>query len=240
MAAGDTVNTAARVQSVAEPKSVRVDEDTQRLAGAAIGFADVGEHVLKGKAEPCGCGEPPGCSPEWAASNESTAWRPPSPVGTPSFGVSRTSFTAQSTTYAAPGCRLGPAGVGKSRLGWEFEKYVDGIADTVLWHRGRCLSYGEGVAFWALAEIVRQRFGIAEEDATEVAAGKLEQGWSVLWPTRPSATTWVLRLSRLLGVSSAQKRGLAREELYAGWRLFFERLAAGPGGDAHRGRPPRR
>src|SRR6202008_5051916 len=54
----------------------------------------------------------------------------------------------------------GPAGVGKSRLGWEFEKYLDGLADTVLWHRGRCLSYGEGVAFWALAEIVRQRLRI--------------------------------------------------------------------------------
>jgi hypothetical protein len=45
----------------------------------------------------------------------------------------------------------GGAGVGKSRLGWEFEKYVDGLAATVRWHRGRCLSYGDGVAFWALA-----------------------------------------------------------------------------------------
>ena len=70
----------------------------------------------------------------------------------------------------------GPAGVGKSRLGWEFEKYVDGLAEDVWWHRGRCLSYGEGVAFWALAEIVRQRLGIAEEDPAEAAAGKLADG----------------------------------------------------------------
>ena len=70
----------------------------------------------------------------------------------------------------------GPAGVGKSRLGWEFEKYIDGLAAQVWWHRGRCLSYGEGVAFWALAEIVRQRLGIAEEDPAEAAAGKLAAG----------------------------------------------------------------
>ena len=69
----------------------------------------------------------------------------------------------------------GPAGVGKSRLGWEFEKYTDGLAADVWWHRGRCLSYGEGVAFWALAEIVRQRLGIAEEDPPELAAGKLAE-----------------------------------------------------------------
>src|SRR6202012_2609400 len=67
----------------------------------------------------------------------------------------------------------GPAGVGKSRLGWEFEKYIDGLAADVWWHRGRCLSYGEGVAFWALAGIVRQRLGIAEEDPAATAAGRL-------------------------------------------------------------------
>ena len=76
----------------------------------------------------------------------------------------------------------GPAGVGKSRLGWEFEKYIDGLAEQVWWHRGRCLSYGDGVAFWALAEIVRQRLGIAEEDPAEIAAGKLAGGPG---PVRP-------------------------------------------------------
>src|SRR5580700_5671952 len=52
MVAGDAVNTAARVQAAAEPGSVLVDGATQRLAGSAVGFADAGEHVLKGKAEP--------------------------------------------------------------------------------------------------------------------------------------------------------------------------------------------
>lgn len=121
----------------------------------------------------------------------------------------------------------GPAGVGKSRLGWEFEKYVDGLADAVLWHRGRCLSYGEGVAFWALAEIVRQRFGIAEEDPTEVAAPKLKEGLVRYVKDEAERTSVGVRLSRLLGVpyASETKSVLSQDELFAGWRLFFERLA---------------
>jgi hypothetical protein len=52
MVAGDAVNTAARVQTAAESGQVLVDAATQRLAGGAVGFADAGEHALKGKAEP--------------------------------------------------------------------------------------------------------------------------------------------------------------------------------------------
>src|SRR6202021_781010 len=126
------------------------------------------------------------------------------------------------------GLGAGPAGVGKSRLDWEFWKYVDGLAEDVWWHRGHCLSYGEGVAFWALAEIVRQRLGIAEEDTAQVAAAKLTDGADQFVPD-PGERAYVgVRLGRLLGVPFAGDAGapLAREELFAGWRLFFERLAA--------------
>ncbi len=118
--------------------------------------------------------------------------------------------------------------MGKSRLGWEFEKYADGLAGTVWWHRGRCLSYGEGVAFWALAEIVRQRLGIAEEDPAEAAAGKLAEGLARYVPDSGERGYVGARLGRLLGVAAAGDGGeaLSREELFAGWRLFFERLAA--------------
>ena len=118
--------------------------------------------------------------------------------------------------------------MGKSRLGWEFFKYIDGLKAQVWWHRGRCLSYGEGVAFWALAEIVRQRLGIAEEDPAEAAAGKLAQGLARYVPD-PGERGYVgVRLGRLLGVAAEGDGGeaLSREELFAGWRLFFERLAA--------------
>jgi predicted ATPase len=84
------------------------------------------------------------------------------------------------------------------------------------------------VAFWALAEIVRQRLGIAEEDPAETAAGKLTQGLDRYVPD-PGERAYVgVRLGRLLGVATTGDGGepLGREELFAGWRLFFERLAA--------------
>ena len=120
---------------------------------------------------------------------------------------------------------VGPAGVGKSRLAWEFDKYVDGLALNVLWHRGKCLSYGDGVAYWALAQIVRQRFGIGEQDPDDVVRTKLRQGLDELI-SRPEERDFIEpRVAQLLGAADAD---LARDDLFAGWRLLFERLTETP------------
>ena len=66
----------------------------------------------------------------------------------------------------------GEAGTGKSRLLWEFFKYIDGIEELRWWHQGRCLAYGEGVAYWALAEMVRARAGIIEDDLAPRSSSK--------------------------------------------------------------------
>ena len=82
----------------------------------------------------------------------------------------------------------GIAGIGKSRLAWEFYKYFDGIAETVYWHRGRCLPYGEGVTYWALADMVRMRCRIAEEEAPASALPRSSmRRWPSTFPTRMSA-----------------------------------------------------
>ena len=229
MVAGDAVNTAARVQAAAGPGQVLTDGPTQRLAGQAVGFADAGEHTLKGKAEP---------QRLWRATRVVSAVGGAQRVDgleAPLTGRDAELRTIRELFHAAVDRRVprlvlvsGPAGVGKSRLGWEFEKYTDGLAADVWWHRGRCLSYGEGVAFWALAEIVRQRLGIAEEDTAEVAAAKLGAGLDQFVPEPGERAYAGVRLGRLLGVPFPGDAGgpLAREELFAGWRLFFERLAA--------------
>jgi class 3 adenylate cyclase/predicted ATPase len=227
MVAGDAVNTAARVQAAAEPGQVLVDAATQRLAASAIGFADTGEHTLKGKAE---------LNRLWRATRVLAGVGGSQRIDgleAPLTGRDAELRTVKELFHAAAERRVprlvvvsGPAGVGKSRLGWEFEKYADGLAEDVWWHRGRCLSYGEGVAFWALAEIVRQRLGIAEEDPAEVAAGKLAEGLARFVPDGGERAYVGLRLGRLLGVPVAGGGSvLSREELFAGWRLFFERLA---------------
>jgi class 3 adenylate cyclase/tetratricopeptide (TPR) repeat protein len=229
MVAGDAVNTAARVQSAAQPGQVLTDAATQRLAGSAIGFADAREHALKGKAEPARL---------WRATRVVSAVGGVQRVDgleAPLTGRDAELRTVRDLFHATAERRVprlvlisGPAGVGKSRLGWEFEKYADGLVEGMWWHRGRCLSYGEGVAFWALAEIVRQRLGIAEEDPAEVAAGKLAAGLDRFIADQGERAYAGVRLGRLLGVALSADGGaaLSREELFAGWRLFFERLAA--------------
>src|SRR5205807_6569244 len=69
----------------------------------------------------------------------------------------------------------GIAGIGKSRLAWEFFKYMDGLDQVFFWHRGRCLSYGEGVTYWALAEMVRGRSDILEGEDRASALAKLHE-----------------------------------------------------------------
>jgi class 3 adenylate cyclase/tetratricopeptide (TPR) repeat protein len=229
MAAGDAVNTAARVQAAASPGQVWVDETTHRLSAAAVGFTDCGEHHLKGKSQPVRL---------WAATRVLAGVGGAQRVDgleAPLLGRDAELRLVKDLFHAAVDRRTprmvvvsGPAGVGKSRLGWEFEKYVDGLVGQVWWHRGRCLSYGDGVVFWALAQIVRQRLGIAEEDAAEIAASKLEDKLAE-YLTDPAERTYVaVRLGRLLGIPVTADSGstLARAELFAGWRLFFERLAA--------------
>jgi class 3 adenylate cyclase/tetratricopeptide (TPR) repeat protein len=228
MVAGDAVNTAARVQAAAEPGSVLVDDATQRLASASVGFDDAGQHTLKGKSEPARLWRATRVLSGVGGSQRVDGLEAPFLGRDPELRTVKELLHA-SAERRAPRLVLvsGPAGVGKSRMGWEFRKYVDGLAEAIFWHQGRCLSYGEGVAFWALAEIVRQRFGIAEEDAAEVAASKLAQRLPEFVPDAAEQAYVGPRLARLLGVSypGGPEGTLSREELFAGWRLFFERLA---------------
>ena len=75
MVAGDAVNTASRVQAAAGPGQVLVDGVTQRLAGGGIGFADAGEHVLKGKAEPVRLWRATRVLSGWAGRSGWMGWR---------------------------------------------------------------------------------------------------------------------------------------------------------------------
>jgi hypothetical protein len=117
----------------------------------------------------------------------------------------------------------GSRGSAKPRLSAEFERYLDGLVGDVYWHRGRCLAYGDGVAYWALAEMVRMRAGITEQEGPEAAAAKLRAALETyLGDTDERA--WVeQRVAQLLG--AAQQESFARDDLFAACRLFFEILA---------------
>src|SRR5207244_11285767 len=120
---------------------------------------------------------------------------------------------------------IGVAGIGKSRLSWEFWKYIDGLRELVRWHRGRCLAYGEGVTYWALAEMVRSRAGIVEAEDQASALAKLRQAIEESVPDAEERKFIEPRLAHLLGLED--RVASDRQDLFSAWRLFYERLAEG-------------
>ncbi len=203
MVLGDSVNTASRIQSVAPPGRVLVDDATWRVARSGITFSDAGLHELKGKAQPV---------PLWRAERVISTIGGAQHRGGLEAPLSGRDAELRMLKESFHACvdrrspRLlavsGPAGVGKSRLGWEFEKYADGLAATLWWHRGRCLTYGDVVAFGALAEMVRQRLGIAEEDPPSAAGERLAAGLVELVPDATLREYVLPRLARLIGVGT--------------------------------------
>ena len=224
MVIGDRVNTAARIQSAAPLGCCYVDETTRAATAAAIAYVAAGEHALKGKAEPVRLYQATRVVAAVAGSQRSGVLEAPFSGRDHELRLVKELFHTSADRRSA---RLvlvsGVAGVGKSRLAWEFFKYIDGLAGTVLWHAGRCLSYGEGVSYWALSEMVRARLQIGEEDPQEVVAERLRTGLE-RWIPDPADREFIApRVAQLLGLPTGQ--ALAREELFSGWRLFFERLA---------------
>jgi hypothetical protein len=164
MVAGDLVNTAARIQSAAEPGTVLVGEATKRASDAAIAYADAGSFELKGKSEPMPLYRAVRVTSKVGGSLRAGELEPPFVGRQRELNLVKELFHATAEERKAQLVSIvGIGGIGKSRLAWKFEKYLDGVADTAYWHRGRCLAYGDGVAYWALAEMVRMRALISEE-----------------------------------------------------------------------------
>ncbi len=224
MVAGDLVNTASRVQSIAQAGVVLVGETTKRATEAAIVYEDAGTHQLKGKTEPVPLHRAIRVVALRGGGSKSTGLEPPF------VGRERELRLVKELFHAAAEDRkthlvsvLGVGGIGKSRLAWEFEKYVDGLAADTWWHWGRCLAYGEGVAFWALAEMVRGRAGIVEDEEPSVAAAKLGETLDRHFPDPEERRFVHPRLAHLLGL---EERPTGDEQnLFAAARMLFERLA---------------
>ena len=227
MVAGDAVNTAARVQTAAAPGSVWVDGETRGLTQAAVAFSDMGEHALKGKAEPVRLFRADTVVAAVGGAQRVDGLEAPL-VGRDAElrAVKEALHATQADGRARVVAVTGVAGVGKSRLGWEFEKYVDGITDGVKWHRGRCLSYGEGVAFWAFAEMVRSRLRILEGDRRSEVEGKVRGGVAAFARDEAEAAWLLPRVSALVS-GGERTTTFERSDLFAAWTTFLERVSGG-------------
>jgi class 3 adenylate cyclase/tetratricopeptide (TPR) repeat protein len=221
---GDRVNTAARIQAAAPPGSCFVDETTRAATSSAIAYAERGMHELKGKTEPVRLYEALRITAAIGGSQRASGVEAPFTGREHELRLLKELFQASAERSSARLALVsGVAGIGKSRLSWELFKYVDGLAQNVLWHSGRCLSYGEGISYWALSEMVRARLGIGETDPDDVVAQRLVAGLERWIPSAEDREFIAPRLGQLLGQGSPVP--LVKEELFAGWRLFFERLS---------------
>src|SRR6266542_1776904 len=224
MVAGDLVNTASRIQTAAEPGTVLVGDATRRSTEQAIVYESAGEHELKGKAEPVDLWRALRVVSARGGSLKSAGLEPPF------IGRDRELKLIKDLFHGCANDRrahlvsvIGIAGHGKSRLVWEFYKYFDGIVQQVYWHRGRCLAYGEGVAYWALADMVRMRAGIGETEDASSARPKLSAMVERYMLDAEERAFVEPRLAHLLALEEAASGD--RQDLFAAWRLFFERLA---------------
>ncbi len=224
MVAGDLVNTAARLQSVAQPGTVLVGEATMRAASAAIAFEEAGEQALKGKQAPVAAYRALRVVSQRGGQGRSDLPEPPFVGRDEELRLLKDLIaTAGRDRKARLVSITGPAGIGKSRLAWELEKYIDGISETVYWHRGRSPSYGEGVTFWALGEMVRRRLRLAEDDDEATTRERIDATIAE-FIADDEDRRWVKpALLTLLGLAPAPAGG--RDVLFAAWRIFFERVA---------------
>ena len=222
MVTGDMVNTASRLQSAAPPSTVLVGEATQRAAAGAIAFEPAADQVLKGKVSPV---------PAWRAVRvvaqrrgvgRADALEAPFVGRDEELRQLKDLFHA-TTREGRPRLVsvMGPGGIGKSRLAWEFLKYVDGLVEPVWWHDGRSPAYGEGISFWALGEMVRGRAGLQETDDESTTRARVAAMLAQHVPDE-SERAWIEpAVLSLLGVES----GMGSQQLFGAWRTFFERLA---------------
>ncbi len=223
MVAGDLVNTAARVQGVAEPGTVLVGEATMRSASGAVAFEAAGDRDLKGKASPVPVWRALRVVAERGGRGRSDGLEAPFVGRDIEFRLLKELFHASGREKRVRLISItGQAGIGKSRLAWELEKYLDGVVETVWWHHGRSPAYGSGITFWALGEMVRWRCGLAESDDEPTTRARV--GETVIrFVPEGSERAWIeSALLTLLGVGDA---AATPEQLFPAWRSFFEHIA---------------
>jgi class 3 adenylate cyclase len=224
MVAGDLVNTASRLQGAAPPGGVLVGEATVRATESAIVYEPAGEIVLRGKSAPVAAWRAVRVVAGRKGAGRSGRLEPPFVGRDDELRLLKELFHATARERRPRLVSVtGIAGIGKSRLAWELEKYIDGLVETVFWHQGRSPAYGEGLAFWALAEMVRGRARIAESDDAATATERLRTSLAEHVPDAEERAWVEPRLAALLGL--APTPGGGTEELYAAWRTLFERLA---------------
>ena len=218
---GDAVNTAARLQQVAVPGAIVVGPFTYAATRDVVEYEDLPPTALKGKALPIAA---------WravAVKARRGGVRPSLGIEAPLIGREEEIALIKETVRRTVSdgrphlvTVIGSAGVGKSRLTWELEKYLDGLPETFYWRKGRCLAYAQ-TSFSALADAIKADARILDDDAPATAAAKLVARVAELGGGADPALLQAVEALLALGPAT----GLGREQLFDAWRRYLEMLA---------------
>ena len=205
---GDTFNTAARLQSTAAPGEVLVSAAAAQMIRGRVELVTLDPVSLKGKVEPVRAFR--------VASLDVQPARPETPLVGRARHLSMLRHTLEDA-IESQACVLvtvlAPPGVGKSRLTAEFQETLEGVATVLV---GQTPSYGDGVAFAPLLELLTQAAGERRGDAEQISASLRS-----LLDGQPDGFAIGDRLAQLLGVGE----GIASDASWAVRRLL-EVLAA--------------
>ena len=219
---GDAVNTAARLQQAAAPGSVVVGPATYAATRDVVEYEELLPTALKGKAIPVAA---------WraiAVKARRGGVRTPLGIESPVVGRDAEIAILKETVRrtVADGrphlvTVIGAAGVGKSRLTWELEKYLDGLPETYHWRKGRCLAYAQA-SYSALADAIKADARILDDDAPSTAVAKLDDRIQEVHGAAPDpAIATALRAVLALGPIGT----LPRDVLFEAWRRHLDAVA---------------
>jgi class 3 adenylate cyclase/tetratricopeptide (TPR) repeat protein len=215
---GVVANIASRLQTVAPEGSIVVSEATYIATREVFQYEPMGSVELKGIHEPMAIWQPTMALAPLGVDITRTHAMPLVGRNEELELLERTFARAVRDGSVHTVTIVGEPGIGKTRLVVELNRYLDSSHEVVRWRQGRCVPYGKGVTFQALAEMIKVEARIYDSDDPETVASKL----SDIVPAGPDAT-WVLqRLQPLLGLPAPEA---SIEENFAAWCRLLEHMA---------------
>ena len=192
-AVGDTVNLASRMEGIAEPGTTYVTEETFKLTEGFFRFEALGEKVIKGKVAPIKIYRVIAPSARRARFDVSAERGL-----TPFIGREREiellldGFKRAKEGKGQVFSIMAEAGLGKSRLLYEFRKAV--ASEDVTFLEGKCLSYSRGVAYHPVIDVLKSNFEIRHTDSDSEITTKVKNGLKVIEVEEASTLPYLLEL----------------------------------------------
>jgi class 3 adenylate cyclase/predicted ATPase len=201
VAVGDTINMAARMEQLADPGTTFVTEDTFRLTEGFFRFEALGEREIKGKEKRLKVYRVIASNTRRTRFDVSAAHGLTRFIGRErELEILVENFERAKAGRGQAVSIVGEAGMGKSRLLYEFRKAM--ADEEVTFLEGKCLSYSRGVAYHPIIDILKSFFGIEDGESDSEINEKVRRGLTVLGADETST------LPYLLGLLAAKGSGL--------------------------------